>query len=49
SEGPHRLLLPVVAAGLGVRTLLAWVQRAQRGLPHAVETKGASGHCNLVR
>jgi len=49
SEGPHRLLLPVVAAGLGVRTLLAWVQRAQRGLPHAVETKGASGHRSLVR
>ena len=36
-------------AGLGVRTLLAWGQRAQRGLPHAVESRGASGHRSLVR
>ncbi|MGI8778323.1 MAG: glycosyltransferase family 2 protein [Acidimicrobiales bacterium] len=35
--GPRRLLLPFVAAGLAVRTVLAWAQRAQRGLPHAVE------------
>ncbi|MGI9080047.1 MAG: glycosyltransferase family 2 protein [Acidimicrobiales bacterium] len=37
STGPRRLLLPVVAVGLAVRTVLAWAQRAQRGLPHAVE------------
>jgi N-acetylglucosaminyl-diphospho-decaprenol L-rhamnosyltransferase len=35
SPGWRRLLLPVVAAGLGVRTVLAWAQRAWRGLPHA--------------
>lgn len=33
--GPRRLLLPVVAAALAVRTVLAWVQRAWRGKPHA--------------
>jgi len=37
STGARRLLLPIVAVGLAVRTVLAWVQRAQRGLPHAVE------------
>ncbi|HEX3394278.1 MAG TPA: glycosyltransferase family 2 protein [Acidimicrobiales bacterium] len=37
STGPRRLLLPAVAVGLAVRTVLAWAQRAQRGLPHAVE------------
>lgn len=42
TTGVHRLLLPLVAAGLGVRTLLAWAQRARRGLPHAVEG-GRSG------
>ena len=35
SRGPRRLLLPVVAAGLAVRTVLAWLQRARRGRPHA--------------
>jgi len=37
STGARRLLLPFVAVGLAVRTVLAWAQRAQRGLPHAVE------------
>jgi N-acetylglucosaminyl-diphospho-decaprenol L-rhamnosyltransferase len=37
STGPRRLLLPMVAVGLAVRTVLAWAQRARRGLPHAVE------------
>jgi len=37
TTGTRRLLLPVVAAGLAVRTVLAWVQRLRRGLPHAVE------------
>ncbi|MEN3315339.1 MAG: N-acetylglucosaminyl-diphospho-decaprenol L-rhamnosyltransferase [Acidimicrobiaceae bacterium] len=37
STGPGRLLLPMVAVGLAVRTVLAWAQRARRGLPHAVE------------
>ena len=36
TTGPRRALLPLVAAGLGVRTLLAWVHRAWRGVPHAV-------------
>ncbi len=35
ARGPRRLLLPVVAAGLSVRTVLAWLQRAYRGRPHA--------------
>ena len=35
ARGPRRLLLPVVAAGLAVRTVLAWVQRLKRGRPHA--------------
>ena len=35
SRGPGRLLLPVVAAGLALRTVLAWLQRARRGRPHA--------------
>ena len=56
SAGSRRLLLPAVAAGLGVRTLLAWVQRARRGLPHAVESAGLApdsrhrgGHRSAVR
>lgn len=36
ATGPKRLLLPVIAAALGVRTVLAWAQRAWRGKPHAV-------------
>lgn len=35
ARGRRRLLLPLVAAGLAVRTVLAWVQRAYRGRPHA--------------
>jgi N-acetylglucosaminyl-diphospho-decaprenol L-rhamnosyltransferase len=35
SRGRKRLLLPVIALALGIRTLLAWVQRAARGRPHA--------------
>ena len=35
STGPQRLLLPVIAAALAVRTVLAWVQRAWRRKPHA--------------
>ena len=38
TTGPRLLLLPLVAAGLGVRTLLAWAQRAWRGVPHAIVT-----------
>jgi N-acetylglucosaminyl-diphospho-decaprenol L-rhamnosyltransferase len=34
-RGPRRALLPVVAAALGLRTLLAWVQRWWRRKPHA--------------
>jgi N-acetylglucosaminyl-diphospho-decaprenol L-rhamnosyltransferase len=34
-HGPRRALLPVVAAALGLRTLLAWVQRWWRRKPHA--------------
>jgi hypothetical protein len=34
-SGPRRLLLPVIAAALGVRTVLAWAQRAWRQKPHA--------------
>lgn len=35
TTGPKRALLPVIAAALGVRTVLAWIQRAWRGKPHA--------------
>jgi N-acetylglucosaminyl-diphospho-decaprenol L-rhamnosyltransferase len=35
TTGWKRLSLPVVAAALGLRTVLAWVQRAWRGKPHA--------------
>lgn len=35
TTGPRRLLLPVIAAALGLRTVLAWAQRAWRGKPHA--------------
>ena len=36
SAGPRRRpLLPVVAVGLAVRTVLAWAQRASRRRPHA--------------
>jgi hypothetical protein len=35
TSGPKRLLLPVVGVALAVRTVLAWVQRAWRGKPHA--------------
>jgi N-acetylglucosaminyl-diphospho-decaprenol L-rhamnosyltransferase len=35
AAGSRRLLLPVIAAALGVRTVLAWLQRAWRGKPHA--------------
>jgi N-acetylglucosaminyl-diphospho-decaprenol L-rhamnosyltransferase len=34
-EGPRRMLLPVVAVALTVRTGLAWAQRRVRGRPHA--------------
>lgn len=37
NTGARRALLPLVATALAVRTLLAWAQRARRGLPHAVE------------
>jgi N-acetylglucosaminyl-diphospho-decaprenol L-rhamnosyltransferase len=35
ATGGRRLLLPVIAAALAVRTVLAWIQRAWRGKPHA--------------
>ncbi|MBV8387284.1 MAG: glycosyltransferase family 2 protein [Acidimicrobiia bacterium] len=35
AQGRRRALLPLVAAGLAVRTVLAWLQRASRGRPHA--------------
>lgn len=35
TTGARRLLLPVIAAALAVRTVLAWAQRAWRGVPHA--------------
>jgi len=35
ARGFRRLVLPVVAAGLAVRTVLAWLHRARRGRPHA--------------
>ncbi|MGI9023471.1 MAG: glycosyltransferase family 2 protein [Acidimicrobiales bacterium] len=47
--GPRRVLLPVVTAGLAVRTVLAWLQRARRGLPHAVEVSPRGGHGSPVR
>jgi N-acetylglucosaminyl-diphospho-decaprenol L-rhamnosyltransferase len=34
-RGPRRLLLPLIAAALGVRTVLAWGQRWWRRKPHA--------------
>ncbi|MGI9034351.1 MAG: glycosyltransferase family 2 protein [Acidimicrobiales bacterium] len=37
TTGARRTLLPLVAAALGARTVMAWAQRARRGLPHAVE------------
>ena len=38
TTGPRRLLLPLIAVGLAVRTVLAWAQRAWRGVPHAIVT-----------
>lgn len=35
ATGPQRLALPLIAVALGMRTVLAWVQRALRGRPHA--------------
>jgi N-acetylglucosaminyl-diphospho-decaprenol L-rhamnosyltransferase len=35
AQGRQRYLLPVIAAGLAARTVLAWAQRALRGRPHA--------------
>lgn len=35
SAGRRRLALPVIAVALGLRTVLAWVQRGLRGRPHA--------------
>jgi N-acetylglucosaminyl-diphospho-decaprenol L-rhamnosyltransferase len=35
SSGLGRALVPVVAVALAVRTVLAWIQRAARGRPHA--------------
>jgi hypothetical protein len=35
SEGRQRLVLPLIAVALGLRTVMAWVQRAMRGRPHA--------------
>ena len=40
TTGPRRLLLPLVAGGLALRTVLAWAQRAWRGVPHAIVTPG---------
>jgi GT2 family glycosyltransferase len=37
ATGWRRALLPVIGAGLVVRTLLAWAQRAIRRKPHAAE------------
>lgn len=34
-RGARRALLPVIAVALGVRTVLAWIQRAVRRRPHA--------------
>ena len=35
TKGRRRLALPLIAVALAVRTVLAWVQRALRGRPHA--------------
>jgi hypothetical protein len=35
ARGRRRILLPLVGAGLALRTVLAWLQRAYRGRPHA--------------
>ena len=35
TTGPARALLPLMAVALAVRTVLAWIQRAARGRPHA--------------
>lgn len=35
STGPRRVLVPLMAAALALRTVLAWIQRAFRGRPHA--------------
>jgi N-acetylglucosaminyl-diphospho-decaprenol L-rhamnosyltransferase len=35
TTGARRLLLPLIAVALAVRTVLAWAQRAFRGRPHA--------------
>lgn len=35
--GRRRALLPLVGLGLAARTVLAWVQRAYRGRPHAAD------------
>ena len=35
ATGGQRLALPLIAVALVVRTVLAWVQRAMRGRPHA--------------
>ena len=35
SRGRQRLTLPLIALALAIRTVLAWVQRALRGRPHA--------------
>ena len=35
TAGPHQVLLPVIGAGLAVRTVLAWAQRALRRRPPA--------------
>ncbi len=35
TSGRQRLVLPVVAGALVLRTVLAWIQRAARGRPHA--------------
>src|SRR5438270_4575150 len=35
ASGRRRLLLPLVGVGLALRTVLAWLQRASRGRPHA--------------
>lgn len=35
STGGQRLALPLIALALGIRTVMAWAQRALRGRPHA--------------
>jgi N-acetylglucosaminyl-diphospho-decaprenol L-rhamnosyltransferase len=49
TTGAQRALLPLVAVALGVRTVLAWAQRARRGLPHAVESAPAAGAGRATR